>query len=141
MEGEKVLMKVSPMKRVMRFGKKCNLISKFIGPFEVLERVGEVAYRLDLPPILAELHLVFYVYILWRYNEDKSHVLDFRTTYLEENLDYIEEPVAILDRQVRKLRPKETALVEVDLMFIRHPDMEDLFFEEFGSALEHLVPN
>ena len=64
MEGEQVLLKVSPMKGVMRFGKRGKLSPRYIGPFEVLKRVGEVAYELALPPGLSGVHLVFHVSML-----------------------------------------------------------------------------
>ncbi|XP_019261852.1 PREDICTED: uncharacterized protein LOC109239725 [Nicotiana attenuata] len=79
MVGEKVLLRVSPMKGVMRFGRKGKLIPRYIGPFEVLARVGEVAYKLALPPSLSRIHLVFHVCMLRKYYSDPSHVLDFST--------------------------------------------------------------
>ncbi|XP_070057056.1 uncharacterized protein [Nicotiana tomentosiformis] len=77
MVGERDLLKVSPMKGVMRFGNKSKLSPRYIGPFDILERVGEVAYRLALPPILSGIHPVFHVSILQKYYGDLSHVLDF----------------------------------------------------------------
>ena len=68
MEGEQVLLKVSPMKGVMRFGKRGKLSPRYIGQFEVLKRVGEVAYELALPPGLSGVHLVFHVSMLKRYH-------------------------------------------------------------------------
>ena len=65
--GEKVFLKVSPWKKVMRFGKKGKLSSRFIGPYEVIEKVGPVAYRLALPPDLEKIHNVFHVSMLRRY--------------------------------------------------------------------------
>ncbi|XP_070002681.1 uncharacterized protein [Nicotiana sylvestris] len=79
MVGEKVLLMVSHMKGVMRFGKKGKFSPQFIGPFEVLRRIGEVAYELALPPSLSGVHQVFHVSMLWKYISDPSHVLDFST--------------------------------------------------------------
>ena len=73
--GDKVFLKVSPWKKILRFGRKGKLSPRFIGPYEVLERVGPVAYRLALPPELAKLHDVFHVSMLRRYRSDSSHIL------------------------------------------------------------------
>ena len=113
MVGERVLLRVSPMNGVMRFGKKGKLSPRFIGPFEILDRVGEVAYRLALPPSLSVVHPVFHVSMLRKYRGDPSHVLDFSTVQLDKDLSYEEEPVAILDRQVRQLRSKSFPSVRV----------------------------
>ena len=73
--GEKVFFKVSPWKKVMRFGKNGKLSPRFIRPFEVIEKVGPVAYRLALPLELENIHNVFHVSILRRYRSDPSHVV------------------------------------------------------------------
>ena len=75
MEGEQVLLKVSPMKGVMRFGKRGKLSLRYIGPFEVLKRVGEVAYELALPPGLSGVHPVFHVSMLKRYHGDGNYII------------------------------------------------------------------
>ncbi|XP_070042780.1 uncharacterized protein [Nicotiana tomentosiformis] len=98
MVSEKVLLKVSPMKGIMRFRKKGKLSPRFIGPSEVLRRVGEVAYELALPPSLSGIHSVFHVSMLRRYHADRSHVLDYNMVKLDESLGYEKEPVAIVDR-------------------------------------------
>jgi len=85
MVGEKVLLKVSPMKGVMRFGKKGNLSPRFIGPFEVLQRIREVAYELALPPSMSSVHPIFHVSMLRKYIGDSSHVLDFSTVQLDDD--------------------------------------------------------
>ncbi|XP_070055346.1 uncharacterized protein [Nicotiana tomentosiformis] len=113
MVGEKVLLKVSPMKGVMRFGKRGMLIPQFIGPFEVLQRIGEVAYKLAFPPSLSSVHPVLHVSMLRNYTGDPSYVLDFSTVQLDSDITYDVDPVAILDRQVRKLRSKDIASVKV----------------------------
>ncbi|XP_070042625.1 uncharacterized protein [Nicotiana tomentosiformis] len=113
MVGERVLLRVSPMKGVMRFGKTGKLRPRYIRPFEILERIGEVAYKLAFPPSLSVVHLVFRVSMLRKYYGDSSHVLNFNTVQLDGDLTYIEVPVAILDRQVRKLKSKNIASMKV----------------------------
>ena len=73
--GDLVFLKVSPMKGVMRFGKKGKLAPKYIGPFEIRSKVGEVAYRLVLPLELSRIHPVFHVSMLRKYISDPSHIL------------------------------------------------------------------
>ena len=104
MKGEQVLLKVSPMKGVMRFGKRGKLSPGYISPFEVLKHVGEVAYELALPPGLSRVHPVFHVSMLKRYHGDGNYIIRWDSVLLDENLTYEEEPVAILDREIRKLR-------------------------------------
>ena len=73
--GDKVFSKVSPWRKILRFGQKGKLSPRFIRPYEILERVGPVAYRLALPLELAKLHNVFHVSMLRRYRSDESHIL------------------------------------------------------------------
>ena len=113
MEGEQLLLKVSPMKGVMRFGKQGKLSPRYIGPFEVLKSVGEVAYELALPPGLSGVHPVFHVSMLKKYHGDGNYIIRWDSVLLDENLSYEEETVAILDREVRKLRSKEIASIKV----------------------------
>ena len=113
MEGEQVLLKVSPMKGVMRFGKRGKVSPRYIGPFEVLKRVGEVAYELALPPRLSGVHQVFHVSMLKRYHGDGNYVIRRDLVLLDGNLSYDEAPVAILDREIRKLRSREIASIKV----------------------------
>ena len=111
--GDKVLLKVSPMKGVMRFGKKGKLSQKFIGPYESLDRIGEVAYRLALPPCLDRVHNVFHISQLRKYLNDPSHVIEPEAIQLDTALTYEEIPIEILDRKVRKTRRTETMIVKV----------------------------
>ncbi|XP_019229974.1 PREDICTED: uncharacterized protein LOC109210946 [Nicotiana attenuata] len=101
MVGEKVPLKVSLMNGIMRFGKKGKLSPRFVCPFEVLRRARKVAYKLGLPPSLSGVHPVFHMSMLRRYLADSSHDLDYSTVQLDESLGYEEEPVVIVDRQVR----------------------------------------
>ena len=72
---DKVFLKVSPWRKILRFGKKGKFSPRFIGPYEILERIGPVAYRLALPLELAKLHNVFHVSMLRRYCSNESHIL------------------------------------------------------------------
>ena len=111
--GDLVFLKVSSMKGVMRFGKKGKLAPRYIGPFEIKSRVGEVAYRLVLPPELSWIHPVFHVSMLKKYISDPSLVLQPQTVELTEDLTYKEYLLAIMDRQIRQLRTKEIPMVKV----------------------------
>ncbi|CAN4087035.1 unnamed protein product [Withania somnifera] len=111
--GDKVFLRVSPMRGVMRFGRRGKLSPAFIGPYEILERFGDVAYRLDLPPILSVVHPVFHVSTMRRYMPDESHVIREDSVRLEENPSFVEEPVRILAKEVRKLRSREIQVVKV----------------------------
>ncbi|KAK5839433.1 hypothetical protein PVK06_008221 [Gossypium arboreum] len=111
--GDKVFLKVSPWKKVLRFGRKGKLSPRFIGPYEVSERVGPVAYRLILPPELERIHNVFHVSMLRRYRSDPSHVIAPSEIEIQPNLSYEEEPVRIMMREVKELRNKKIPLVKV----------------------------
>jgi len=111
--GEKVFLKVAPMKGTIRFGKRGKLRPRFIGPFEILEKVGNVAYRLALPPELSAVHNVFHVSLLRKYIHDPSHVVNFQTISIQRNLSYEETPMCIIERKVHALRNKEIPLVKV----------------------------
>ncbi|XP_055803435.1 uncharacterized protein LOC129872475 [Solanum dulcamara] len=113
MEEEQVLLKVSPTKSVVRFGKRGKLSPRYIGSFKVLKSVGEVAYELALPPGLSGVHPIFHMSMLKKYHDDRNYIICWNSVLLDENLSYEEDPVAILDREVRKLRSKKIASVKV----------------------------
>ena len=99
--GDKVFLKISPWKKILRFGRKGKLSPRFICPYEILERVGLVAYRLALPLELAKLHDVFHVSMLRRYRPDTSHILPVQDIQVQSDLSYDEEPKAIMAREVK----------------------------------------
>ncbi|KAL0537629.1 hypothetical protein IC582_026612 [Cucumis melo] len=110
---DKVFLKVAPMRGVLRFERRGKLSPRFVGPFEILERIGPVAYRLALPPSLSNVHDVFHVSMLRKYVPDPSHVVDYEPLEIDENLSYTEQPVEVLAREVKTLRNKEIPLVKV----------------------------
>ncbi|WMV16380.1 hypothetical protein MTR67_009765, partial [Solanum verrucosum] len=123
---QEALDQVSPMKGVMRFGRRGKLSPRYIGPFEILRTVGEVAYELALPPVFSSIHPVFHVSMLRRYVPDESHVLQYDAVELDDCLTFVEEPVAILARDVRRLR--STAILVVKVRW-RHRPVEEATWE------------
>ena len=97
----------------MRFGNKGKLSPRFIGPFEILDRVGNVSYRLALPPSLSRIHKVFHIFMLKKYISDSSRVLDYKLLQLKEDLTNEERPIQILHKKINELRNKKIPLVKV----------------------------
>ena len=91
------------MKGVIRFGKRGKLSPRFIGPFEILEKVGDVAYKVALPPTL-NVHDVFHVSMLRKYVNDPSHILNANQLPIGDVVNYEEKPVKILDTKEHRLR-------------------------------------
>ncbi|XP_038883959.1 uncharacterized protein LOC120074858 [Benincasa hispida] len=111
--GDKVFLKLSPWKGILRFRRKGKLSPRYIRPYEIIERVDPMAYRLELPLELSRIHDVFHVSMLRKYVLDPTHVLPEQPVQLKENLSYEEEPVKILDRKEQVLRNKTISLVKV----------------------------
>ena len=97
--GDHIFLKVMSKRGVVRFGKRGKLLPRYIGPFEILERVGIVAYQLALPPILSGVHKVFHVYMLQKYTPDPTHVVDWGKLVVDANETFKEGPVRIMDSQ------------------------------------------
>ena len=102
-----------PKRGVVRFGKQGKLSPRFFGPFEILERVGTVAYRLALPPTMSGVHEVFYVSMLRRYTLDPAHVVDWGEIEVDTDETFEEGPVCILNSRDQVLRCKTVRLVRV----------------------------
>ena len=111
--GDHVFLKISPTRGVMRFGKSGKLSLRYVGPFEILKRVGEVAYQLALPPTLTSTHDVFHVSMLKKYVPYASHKIDYADLEIRVDMSYVEVPVKILDRKQRVLRTKTIPMVKV----------------------------
>ena len=111
--GDMVFLRISPWKGILRFGKRGKLSPRYIGPYRIVERIGEVAYRLELPSDLDRIHDVFHVSMLRKYIPDPSHVLTEQPVETQENLTYEEELVQILNRREQVLLNKTISLVKV----------------------------
>ncbi|WMV19302.1 hypothetical protein MTR67_012687 [Solanum verrucosum] len=108
-----VFQKESPMKGVMRFGKKGKLSPRYVGPYRILKRVGKVAYELESLEELAAIHPVFHISLLKKCVGDPTSIAQLENVVVKDSLTYEEEPVEILDRQVRRLRKKEVTSIKV----------------------------
>ena len=97
-------MKVSPWKGVLRFGKKRKLSLRYIGPYEILERIGTLTYRLDLPPELSWIHNVSHIIMLRTYVPYQSHILRPKPVELQTYLTYAVEPIQILSREIKQIQ-------------------------------------
>ena len=115
-----------PKRGVVRFGKQGKLSPRFIGPFEVLERVGAVAYRLALPPSLSGVHEVFHVSMLRKYTPDPAHVVDWSDLVIDAYGTFEERPVRIMDSQEQVLRRKTVRLIKV---LWKHQGVEEATWE------------
>ena len=111
--GDRVFLKVSPWKGVLRFGKRGKLSPRYIEPYEIVSKVGQVAYKLKLPPELSRIHDTFHVSILRKFIPDPLHVLREQPVQLKESLTYEETPVQIVDCKEQVLRSKVIPLVNV----------------------------
>ena len=111
--GDRVFLKITPWKGFLRFGKRGKLSSRYIRPYEIVSKVGPVAYKVKLPPKLSRIHDAFHVSMLRKYIPDPSHVLREHPVQLKENLTYEETHVQILDRKEQVLRNKVIPLVKV----------------------------
>ncbi|GKF91675.1 hypothetical protein Tco_0275376, partial [Tanacetum coccineum] len=108
--GDFVLLKVSPWKGVVRFGKKGKLAHRFVGPFEIIENVGPVTYRLDLPDELNGVHDTFYVSNLKKCLADPTLQVPLDEIRVNAKLNFVEEPVEILEREFKKLKHSRIAI-------------------------------
>nr|GFA24340.1 putative reverse transcriptase domain-containing protein [Tanacetum cinerariifolium] len=111
--GDRVLLKVSPWKGVIRFGTKGKLALRYVGPFEILERIDPVAYRLRLPEELSSVHDTFHVSNLKKCLADANPYVPLDEIKINKTLRFVEEPVEIMNRKVRSLKRSKISLVKV----------------------------
>ncbi|GJT11312.1 putative reverse transcriptase domain-containing protein [Tanacetum coccineum] len=120
--GDYVLLKVSPWKGVVRFGKKGKLAPRFVGPFEIIEKVGPVDYRLDLPEKLNGVHDTFHVSNLKKCLVDPTLKLPLDEIRVDDKLNFVEEPIEILERDIKKLKRSRISIVKVRWNLKRSPE-------------------
>ncbi|KAK9050372.1 hypothetical protein SSX86_000897 [Deinandra increscens subsp. villosa] len=137
-EGDYVMLKVSPWKGVIRFRKRGKLSPRFIGPFKILARVGKVAYQLELPEELSGIHNTFHVSYLRKCLADESAYVPLDDLVIDDKLNYVERPIAILDRKVKRLRNKEVNQVKVQWEHRKGSDLTWESEEEMQRYYPHL---
>jgi hypothetical protein len=135
--GDFVYLRVSPTRGVQRFGVKGKLAPRYIGPFEILEICGPVAYCLQLPPQLAAIHNIFHVSQLRKCIKFSTEIIDSRTIEIESDITYTEHPIRILDTKERSTK-KETIRI-LKIQWNHHTEEEATW--ETESYLQHNFPN
>ncbi|GJX54992.1 putative reverse transcriptase domain-containing protein, partial [Tanacetum coccineum] len=142
---DKVMLKVSPWKGVVRFGKRGKLNPRYVGPFKVLEKVGEVAYKLELPEELSRVHNTFHVSNLKKCYADEPLAVPLDGLHFDDKLQFVEEPVEIMDREVKRLKRSRIPLVKVRWNSRRGPEFtwerEDQFRKKYPHLFTKTAPS
>ncbi|GKC69215.1 hypothetical protein Tco_1115098 [Tanacetum coccineum] len=116
------MLKVSPRKGVIRFRKRGKLNPQYIRPFKILKRIGPVAYKLELPEELSNIHNTFHVSNLKKCLSDESLVIPMKELRLDDKLKFVEEPVEIVDREFKQLKQSHIHIVKVRWNSKRGPE-------------------
>ncbi|GJW28987.1 putative reverse transcriptase domain-containing protein [Tanacetum coccineum] len=140
--GDKVMLKVSPWKGVVRFGKRGKLNPRYVGPFKVL---GKVAYKLELPEELSRVHNTFHVSNLKKCYADEPLAVPLDGLHFDDKLQFVEEPVEIVDREVKRLKRSRIPLVKVRWNSKRGPEFtwerEDQFKKKYPHLFSKTAPS
>ncbi|KAF5789759.1 putative nucleotidyltransferase, Ribonuclease H [Helianthus annuus] len=138
--NDRVMLKVSPWKGVVRFGKRGKLNPRYVGPFKILERIGKVAYRLELPAELGNVHDVFHVSQLKKCLVDETLVVPFQELKIDDKLQFVEEPIEIMDREVKVRKHSRIPIVRVRWNSRRGPEFTWEREDQMKLKYPHLFP-
>ncbi|GJX08599.1 putative reverse transcriptase domain-containing protein [Tanacetum coccineum] len=139
--GDKVMLKVSPWKGVIRFGKRGKLNPRYIRPFKILAKVGMLAYRLELPEQLSRVHSTFHVSNLKKCFVDEPLAIPLDEIQIDDKLNFIEEPVEIMDREVKRLKQSRIPIVKVRWNSRRGPEFTWEREDQMKKKYPHLFVN
>ncbi|GKE03276.1 hypothetical protein Tco_1395294 [Tanacetum coccineum] len=135
------MLKVSPWKGVIRFGKRGKLNPRYIGPFKILDKVGTLAYQLELPEQLSRVHSTFHVSNLKKCFVDESLVIPLDEIQINDKLNFIEEPVEIMDREVKRLKHSRIPIVNICWNSRRGPEFTWERKDQMKKKYPHLFVN
>ncbi|KAD4888331.1 hypothetical protein E3N88_20404 [Mikania micrantha] len=136
--GDRVLLKVSPWKGVIRFGKLGKLNPRYIGPFEITKRISPVTYELQLPQELSSVHNVFHVSNLKKCLSNETLAIPLEEIQIDEQLHFVEEPVEIMDREIKKLKLSKIPNVKVRWNSRRGPEYTWELEDQMKQKYPHL---
>ncbi|GJR93440.1 hypothetical protein Tco_0265614 [Tanacetum coccineum] len=136
--GDRVMLKVSPWKGVVRFGKRGKLNPRYVGPFKVLEKVGAVAYKLELPQELNRVHNTFHVSNLKKCYADEPLAVPLDGLHIDHKLHFVKEPVKIMDREVKRLKQSLIPIIKVRWNSRRGPEFTWEHEDQFRKKYPHL---
>ncbi|GJZ72896.1 putative reverse transcriptase domain-containing protein [Tanacetum coccineum] len=139
--GDRIMLKVSPRKGVIRFGKRGKLNPWYIGPFKILKRVGPVAYTLELPEELSNVHSTFHVSNLKKCLSDESLVIPMKKLRLNDKLKLCRKKHEIMDREVKQLRQSRIPIIKVRWNSKRGPEFTWEREDQIRAKYPHLFPN
>ncbi|GKD01562.1 putative reverse transcriptase domain-containing protein [Tanacetum coccineum] len=139
--GDKVMLKVSPWKGVIRFGKRGKLNPRYIGPFKIIAKVGTVAYHLELPEKLSRVHSMFHVSKLKKCMADEPLSIPLDEIQVDDKLNFIEEPIKIMDREVKRLKQSRILIVKVRWNSKRGPEFTWEREDQMQNKYPHLFTN
>ncbi|GKA79951.1 putative reverse transcriptase domain-containing protein [Tanacetum coccineum] len=138
---DRVMLKVSPRKSVIRFGKRGKLNPRYIGPFKILDRISPVAYKLELSEELSNVHNTFHVSNLKKCLSDESLVIPMKELQLDDKLNFVEEPIEIMDQEVKQLKQSRIPIVKVRWNSKRGPEFTWEREDEIRAKYPHLFSN
>ncbi|GKF14025.1 hypothetical protein Tco_0055487, partial [Tanacetum coccineum] len=139
--GDKVMLKVSPWKGVIRFGKRGKLNPRYIGPFKIIAEVRTVAYRLELLEQLSRVHSTFHVSNLKKCMSDEHLAIPLDEIQVDDKIHFIEEPVEIMDREVKRLKQSGIPIVKVRWNSRRGPEFTWEREDQMQKKYLHLFAN